>query len=149
MGVVETNVQEEGPGVIIGKEGTHKFTDACDVATHLHDALCFLGVGEVERIDIFGAHVFLAHDSSTDAILRQDVGKTVDTREGREVVNAVVQAVHAILVDGETCEKGGTGGGATTDGGEGTSERQAPVCQCVQVRHLARGVPISLRHQEL
>lgn len=149
MGVVETNVEKEGPGIIVGKEGTHKFSDAGNVATHLHDALRFLCVGELERIDIFWTHVFFSHNSSADAIIRQDVGKTVDSREGGEVVNAVMQAVHAILVDGETCEKGGTGGGAATDGGEGASEHHTPLCQGVQMRHLARGVPISLRHQKL
>ena len=50
------------PGVVTGEEEANELLDARDVATHLHDRVVLLGVGEIKRIDRLRSYMLLSND---------------------------------------------------------------------------------------
>ena len=76
------------------------------VLTHRVDGIVLLGLGEVEGIDLLWPHVFLPNDPSVDIVLHHDPADGPHLVEAVVVVDLVVEAVHPILVDGQTSQQG-------------------------------------------
>ena len=77
--------------------------------------------------------MLLTNYPSPDIVLHQDLAEAPDLLKAGVVVDAVVEAVHPILVSWQTSQYGGPAGGAAAHRGERSAEHGAPPGQSVQM----------------
>ena len=128
------------------KKFSSQFFDECNVPPYYIHWVVFLRVGEWERVDVVGAHVFLANNSAPEMIsVVEDPWEALNSVKRVEVVVGLVEAVHPVLVLREACKNGGAARGAATDGRVRAVEDDGLLPELVQVRRLALVVAVDRR----